>query len=372
MHPILARGRRLLLFLLLFAQAGLLLAELLARTAGAPRATAAALAVPLILVHAFICLASWYVCRRQPLVVEGLRRLLVAHLMAGLLGVAVLLAAAAVWARAVDRLAPGSGALELLTASIGLIAVYAFLLYSLSAAVHYLVIALEERRLATERTIELQLMAREAELRALKAQVDPHFLFNSLTAIAALVSSAPEQARAMCTELAAFLRSSLRLGQASEVAVADEIALLRRYLAVEQVRFGDRLRVDLRLDPACAQAAVPPLLLQPLVENAIKHGIAQRLEGGTVRIAVTVVRAALRVEIENPCDPDRRRPAGEGIGLANVERRLRARYGDRATLAAEDGGSSFRVRLTLPLRRFEDPERRSGGEPGSPMAPATW
>ena len=161
------------------------------------------------------------------------------------------------------------------------------LLFWLAAACHYLLIAFEASRDAETRAIELDLLAREAELRALRAQIDPHFIFNSLHSISALTASDPAAARRMCLLLADFLRETLRLGSNSRITLADELALAERFLAIEQVRLGARLQVTRETDPAGGDCLVPPLLLQPLVENAVVHGIAQLVEGGTIRLAAT-------------------------------------------------------------------------------------
>lgn len=354
MHPILARGRRLLIFLALFAQAGVLLAEILVRTVGVGRVSAWLLAVPIMLVHAFVCLASWYVCRRWPLTEGGLRSALAGQAAAGLLGVAVVLLLAGGWSRVLDAADPAAQAASVVVANATVIGVYGFLLYSLAAAGHYLVLALEDRRAIAQRAIELRLLAREAELRALKAQLDPHFLFNSLNAISALVGRSPERARAMCGGLADFLRLSLRHAQAETIALVDELASLDCYLGIEGIRFGERLRVEREVDPGCVGAAVPPLIVQPLVENALAHGIAHRLDGGVVRLAVTRSGDRLQIDVENPVDADRPPSRGQGFGLDNVRRRLRARYGGRAAVVIEESPTRFRAQIRLPWEPVAD------------------
>lgn len=365
MHPILARGQRLGLYLVVFAQAGLLLGEILVRTLGVPRLAANALVVPPVVAYALGCLASWYLCRRLPLARTNPARLLVVHLAAGVMSSGLFQALTLVWASAFGTLLPALRSdIEPLVVARGqavLFLVFGFLLYSLVAAVHYLSIALEGRRLAEGRAYELQLSARTAELRALKAQVDPHFLFNSLNAVAALSVPQPERARDMCLALAGFLRSSLRLGTVETIVLAEEMALAEQYLSIERERFGDRLEVDVRLASDCAEEPIPPLLLQPLVENAVKHGIAHLLEGGTVSISVRTRKQRLRIEVSNPCDPDRpgRRSAGrrreQGIGLANVASRLAAVYGASGSLEVDEQDARFTVVIDLPRGTVSKP-----------------
>src|SRR5205085_9605400 len=153
--------------------------------------------------------------------------------------------------------------------------VVGFLFYLMSVALHYALLAMEASR-------EAALQARDAELRALKSQINPHFLFNCLNSISALTTTDPAKARDMCVRLSDFLRNTLGLGERESIAWLDELELARTYLEVEKVRFGARLRVEMDIEEACSECQVPPLVLQPLVENAIRHGIATLVDGGLV------------------------------------------------------------------------------------------
>lgn len=354
MHPILTQGRRLALYLFLFLQAGWLLGEVLASSTGAPRLQAALLAVPLLLIHAWSCLASWYLCRSLPLRTTRPERLIVAQLAAALVASGVLLAIGMLWAPAIDRLTAWTDgawkdSAELFAEGRALIFVFAFLVFSLAVAVHYLFLAAAASRRAEGRAFELRILAQEAELKALKAQLDPHFLFNSLNAISGFVVADPEKARGMCVRLGDFLRRSLKTGDRQTISLAEELALVGSYLDVERVRFGDRLEVERAIDEEAAGCRVLPLILQPLVENAVRHGIAQLLDGGTVSLAARVERGRLAVAVENPYDGEVA-PQPEGIGLSNVRRRLAVAYGGEGSLRVEENGERFRVELRVPAR----------------------
>lgn len=193
--------------------------------------------------------------------------------------------------------------------------------------------------------------ARDAELRALRLQVNPHFLFNTLNAISALVAAdANRDANRMIARVADFLRATLAHDGRHEHALAEELALTEAYLDIEKARLGARLAVTMSVGPDLFDAAVPYLVLQPLVENAIRHGIAPMAATGRLDIRVERAGAALAIEVHN----DGAQPAasaGHGIGLANVAERLRHLYGDAQQVDAgwrADG--RFHVRLLLPLR----------------------
>jgi sensor histidine kinase YesM len=222
------------------------------------------------------------------------------------------------------------------------------LLYLATVAVQYLVLEIDASREAEEAALRYRVLAREAELRAFKAQVDPHFLFNSLNAVASLCGSRPMDAREMAQRLADFFRLVLRLGALEKIALTDEIDLVTRYLAIEKVRFGDRLDIRIAVDEAAGQCMVPPLLLQPLVENAVRHGVASVVEGGTIDIEATLRNGMLRIRIDNPADPDRVDSRGEGIGLQNARGRLNTVSEGRARLQAAEESGRFRIDIELP------------------------
>ena len=181
-----------------------------------------------------------------------------------------------------------------------LFSAFGLLLYLLSLAVSYLVAVVDHARASERRALEVQVLAREAELRMLRAQIDPHFLFNSLHSISALTVSDAAAARRMCVLLADFLRESLALGVETRITLKRELGLVARFLDVERVRYGSRLQHRIEADADADACLVPPLLLQPLVENAITHGIAHT--------ARRRHRAGDRAASGQPSDRGRREP----------------------------------------------------------------
>jgi two-component system, LytTR family, sensor histidine kinase AlgZ len=396
-HPILAERGRLGLYLLGWSPLAALGVVLLALRGEVSWAESLAVGPPLLLVYAYLCLAAWYVCRLAPLAstrplasttplapTTPLRgaghwrplRALALHLGAALLSSAVWVALGLAWAGLLGELAAFEGLAGRLAGDApGLFAV-GVPVYLVSAAVHYLIQALEASRDAESRALELRVLAREAELKALKAQLDPHFLFNALNTVSALAGSDPAAARKMAILLAEFLRRSLRLGGLDRVPLGEELAHAAGYLAIERVRFGERLAVAEEIEPASRACLVPPLLLQPLVENAVRHGIAQLLEGGVIRIVASLqgapgAGARLLLAVENPCDPDHPALPGEGVGLANVEARLAARYPGEARVAATAAAGTYRVEIALPATIGAVGTAGAGGTGGTMATAAT-
>jgi LytS/YehU family sensor histidine kinase len=347
MYPLLARRSHLAVYLLIWLLMGGLLAVLVAGQAGVTWAFAAALAVPLATAYSFICLSAWYVARGMPLGGTGAIRVVLTALTAAVLSSAMWLVLARTWAAVLAPRFPPTSAARVFAAIEALLFGVGVLLYLLSLAVSYVLVVFEASQEAQRRGLQGQVLAREAELRSLRAQIDPHFLFNSLHSISALTTADPAGARRMCLLLAEFLRDTLALGGADRIPLSRELSLIERFLAIERIRFGSRLKVEISGGNA-ADCLVPPLLLQPLVENAVTHGIAHVLEGGTVRVIAERTAGMLRIVADNPCDPDRPRQRGAGVGLANVRARLRALHGPEAGVVAGEQDSMWRVELTMP------------------------
>jgi two-component system, LytTR family, sensor kinase len=206
------------------------------------------------------------------------------------------------------------------------------------------------------RASQLEARLAQSRLQVLQMQLHPHFLFNTLHTISELVHEDPETADRMIAGLSDLLREALAAGDTAEVPLSREVGLLERYLDIQRVRFGDRLDVDMHIDPDVADALVPHLVLQPLVENALRHGIGSSGAGGRLSVAAAAAGESLQLSVQ---DDGRGLPAGEdrigtsgGVGLGNTRQRLDALYGARAglTIAPAPGGGTI-VLMSIPLRR---------------------
>jgi two-component system sensor histidine kinase AlgZ len=338
---------RLLLHVVGWGLAGGLIALLSRTMFGVSVTQAVVFALPLSLLAVPVSLSAWYLCRAMPISRINVWWVAISAVGAAVVASSVWAALGQVWWGALHRigLPPTPG-----TPLVTMLAGFGGMAYLMSVTVHYTVQAVEGVSDLAKRELQSQIAAREAELRALRAQVDPHFLFNSLNAISGLIAPQPERAREMTRRLADFLRESLTLGAVPRITLARELALTEQYLEIERVRFGDRLRVRIT-SSVDVQAAVPPLLLQPLAENAVRHGIATCLDGGLVEINVEARGALIWLTIANPRDPDGGR-RGTGFGMDIVRRRLHAAFGERAALAVEPSSDAYRVSLTWPFEEM--------------------
>ena len=346
MQPLAGRDR-LSLFLLRWPTLTFGLAFLRVMFGGLGWLEAVLVSLPLALFYLHILLAPWYMCRALPLGASPGYKILGKH-------VAAALAAGLTWI----VLAKGVGLVlghyffprlnQRLSPQLPFLCDLGVILYLGSVARHYLLFSIESSREAETREQEALTLARESELKALKAQINPHFLFNSLNSISALATVDGQRARDMCIKLSDFLRTTLKLGEKQRITLADELSLAKAYLEVEQVRFGARLNVEIDADADCEHCVVPSLVLQPLVENAVKHGIAGLVDGGTIRLVARCTNGVLQLKIENDFDPDSPASSRHGLGLRNVRDRLRALYENTARVDTKATTDHFVVELELP------------------------
>lgn len=349
MHPILSQIRRLALYLLVWIPLAALVGYLMRALAGLTWQEAAAMSLPLCFFYAFVCLSAWYPCRANPFDRCSIGRLVEVHV----LGAAV---AAGMWVLGAEIVARGLAEANYfpdftvrLSRVIPLLLGLGVLFYLLSVNFYYVLLAEQASQAAEARVMQASILAREAELKALKAQVNPHFLFNSLNSISALTTSDPPRAREMCVLLGDFLRRTLGLGEKSAIPFDEELSLVRAFLAVEKIRFGARIQMEENGGKEAREIHIPPLLLQPLVENAVAHGIANLVEGGWIRLDATCSNGNLSITVENNYDPDAPPRRRSGVGLANVRQRLSARYGKHASFAVNTEGGKFRVAMVIPV-----------------------
>ena len=343
MHPILADRKRLALYLVTWSLLALLLALVMMEPGRISFANAVRLSFPPTIIYAFICLAAWYPARAMPLDRARATSLIPTHALAAIVLSIVWLMMFRYWGRLL-----GKESADTVASRTAVVVVTGVLLYMIAVAFHYVLVAIEQSRAIEQREMNVKLLSREAELKALKAQLDPHFLFNSLNSISALCGSNPSSARTLTTLLAEYLRKSLRIGNADSITLSEELELASSYLAIERIRFGPRLEFEQNIEESVRAYRVPPLLLQPLVENAVTHGVGHLLDGGVVQIAAKRDGERVRIHVENRCDPDRPSSGGEGIGLSNTRRRIDAFYGDTARLEIVDEPRRFCVDLALP------------------------
>jgi signal transduction histidine kinase len=341
MHPILRDWRSFLVWMSAWIPLGIVITLVWHYSGDQLIGETAAVMAPMILILAMVCLSPFYMCPSLPLRSAPKAKIATSHTVAALILVGGVILIGRFTAALLDPAFKGLG--TRFNAAAPILALIFLLIYEISVALHYAAMELEASRRA-------EILAREAQLKALKAQVNPHFLFNSLNSISALTTIDPAEARRMCIRLADFLRTSLRLGERSQIPFSEELALTHMYLDVEQIRFGGKLRLTQKVEGACNTCTVPALIIQPLVENAVKHGIAMMADGGEIVITGERRHHELRFTITNPFDPEAPSTGRNGIGLRNIRDRLESRYGNAARMEITAEDCMYRVALTIPAK----------------------
>jgi sensor histidine kinase YesM len=338
---------------LLFAA---LLSIVLTYASGMPWRSAITLALPLSALAQGVAWSARYSCRSNPIGRTALSQFFLTHITAAVLLSFLWLGVGRILAQWMDSGLHWTGAYLQFSRFQTQLYALGFAYYLLAVAFHYALIAQAASLEAQQRALESSVRARDAELSALKAQINPHFLYNSLNSISALTSIDPARAREMCVLLADFLRMTLGLGEKPSVPLREELDLLDRYCEIEKIRFGDRLQIQKEIHDGASACMLPPLLLQPLFENAVVHGISQLPKGGHVSLKADCHQGRVSLIVENSWDPEAVSARKKnGVGLKNVQRRLEARYGKEAYMQVTTEEHLFRVSVSIPAETQEAP-----------------
>jgi len=305
---------------------------------------------PAMIVEFFICLSTWYICRMTSLYHWYLVKTIWAHIISAALLNSFWLLLIMLYSEVLNLIFKTDTWRERFVEVVPLFFAVGVSLYFIAILAHYLVLAVEKNRRAEQEVFKQKLLAGQAELKALKATVHPHFLFNCLNLLGPLVRTSTTKAQQVISQLADFLLYSLKYGKETLVTVRDELDHINNYLGIESLRLGDRLKLHFDIDEELLGTPVLPLTLLPLVENAIKHGIGQCIAGGTLTISIKKVGNHFRVVITNPYDEPFRPVPGEGLGLDTLKQRISTFYHHHGQLLTRKNGKTFEVELYFPQK----------------------
>lgn len=228
-----------------------------------------------------------------------------------------------------------------------------YLMYVIFLVFFYAVNYYESLKEKIKKESEYKALIREAELQALKSQINPHFLFNSLNSISSLTVSNPEKAQEMVINLSTFMRYSLMHNEKEMVLFSRELENIKLYLSIEKVRFGKKLNPEFEIDEHCLNAEIPNMILQPLYENAIKYGVYETTDQVTIHTECECDGNILKITITNDYDAGTINRRGEGIGLRNIRKRLEIIYNQPDLMKLTDTKTSFEVQLIIPQKQTE-------------------
>ena len=225
-----------------------------------------------------------------------------------------------------------------------------FILFFIWSLIYFMFHYVTKSRKQQLDTLRLEALVKELELQTIKGHINPHFIFNSLNSIRALVDENPQRARAAVTELSNILRSSLLVEKVETVPLAKELDIVKDYLALENMRFEDRLKIEYDIDEDTLDQPVPPMMLQTLVENAIKHGISKQINGGIVKVISDFNGIYHELAVQNTGSLNGYKNGGEGFGISSTHNRLSLLFGDKASFEIKQiNGSMVEARVLLPV-----------------------
>ncbi len=296
-------------------------------------------------------LIFWFVVRYNSFDASQLLNLLASHFASA--GLSIALAVFLTNAVLKGIMEPDNDYTKYLGDSIAWRSALGVMYYSVIILVYYLIRYYYDLNERMQQQSQLETMLKESELEMLKSQINPHFIFNSLNSISSLTITAPDRARSMVIKLSDFLRYSLGKENDQLNSLEEELNNLLLYLDIEKVRFGDRLKVETDVAEEAMSCMLPNLILQPLFENAVKHGIYESLEQVTIRLKAVRDGDILRITVSNEFDPEAVSRKGKGIGLKNVTQRLKVIYGVPKLVFTEKTDSLFSVRLDIPQINLE-------------------
>jgi len=349
MHPIFSSNRTLLSVAILWSLLCCLIAFLLVKLDHQSHGALLIIfqTLPLYGLLLFFGASNYYLCLRLPLANTPMPVILVAQSLAAAITIGLWLLVALGWNWLLDQMSfhrAEAMYFDLLIANI----LISLVLYVVWILVHYAYLGAKGDEQTSARSLEHQLLIKSIELEAIKLTVHPHFMYNSLTMVANLSLAAPEKIHDICVKMSDFLRYSVTYGKQDKVTFGDEITHIENYLSIEKERFGERLRVDMAVAPEARDKPTIALVLFPLIENCIKHGIGSQFEPGFIKIAISQKDNYTHICIENSFDPSGIKPRSTKLGLSSLEKRLAYSFGPAAQMKIKKQTGLFTVELMLP------------------------
>lgn len=310
---------------------------------------------PVMVLELFIFISVWFVCKSTPLSSTNIWSFLLTHTITIIVMNAIWLHISMLYSELLNMSFETTSYREQFDVIFPVLMVIGIFIYFLAAMLSYLLLALEHAKIAEKQALQNQLIASQAELRFLKSTIHPHFLFNSLTALGALTLKSAEKAQEICLHLAEFLRYSLAFSKKEIVTLKEELDHINNYLSVEKMRLGHRLQTNFELDDTLLTEEILSFSLQPLIENAIKHGIEPSMETSEISIILKKLDDYIFVHISNPVASSEANPNSTKHGLQNLKSRLNKMYNGDAKILAHKGESAFSVKLYLPFLNENQP-----------------
>jgi sensor histidine kinase YesM len=298
------------------------------------------------LLFGFMGLLAWYPTRYIPFQRQSPFYSVLAHIVAGLLVLSIWVLLTSVFLNAV--FANNESYIEFLNKTLAWRAILGGLIYLVLVLIYYLVSNSQKLQERAQQEERLKNLVRDTELTMLKSQINPHFLFNSLNSISSLTMSNPDEARDMIIRLSDFLRYSLKHRENEYVPLKEELGRMKDYLAIEKIRFGEKLQYKFNISPLCEEFLVPTMIFQPLFENAIRHSVYESTEPVTITFDCHFDNGFMRTVVSNDYDPETPIRKGTGVGLQNVKQRIELAYKEKGSVRWNGQNGVFSVTILFP------------------------
>ena len=345
-HPIAGHRRAILIYAIAWLVSSILHGIIYWYFQGFPTSVIVADALLTNLFFGFLGLLAWYPTRYIPFQKQSPIYSILAHVVAGLV---VLFTWMIITVGLLNTLFPAKEEyLEFLNGSLAWRAMMGALVYLVLVLVYYLASSAQKLQERTRQEEQLKNLVRETELNMLKSQINPHFLFNSLNSISSLTMSSPEEARDMIIRLSDFLRYSLKHRENEYVPLREELGRMKDYLAIEKIRFGDKLHYEFNIHSACEGFPVPTMIFQPLFENAIRHSVYESTEPVNIRFDCVPEQDVMKTVVSNYYDPGVPTRKGTGVGLQNVRQRIELAYEGKGLVRWKAEQGVFEVTILFP------------------------
>jgi two-component system, LytTR family, sensor kinase len=348
LNPIISQRRHLLVYIAAFAIVALIHFAILKFFLIIELAISLADAAIYTVLMFLLGIGSWYIVRHLTISEQKYPLVIADHLVAG--GVVILLWLFGGYFFLLKIFQNSTGYIEFLHNTLPWRFVYGMMMYAVIVMVYYLIGYYRDFNEKLLQESHLKQAVQESELNLLKSQINPHFLFNSLNSINALVLSDSSKASEMIVELSEFLRYTVRANENEQISLHDELENIDRYLNIEKIRFGNRLVIEKDIDDACLEIKIPNMILQPLYENAVKHGVNESTEAVTISTTCRNKGDHISLVINNNFAPGSISKKGKGIGIANVKKRLSLQFKHTDLLYIQKTGNIFTVNLTIPFQ----------------------
>lgn len=297
--------------------------------------------------YIFLGLSIWYTVNFNSLDIYSLPKIFINHIVSAFISTGLWILIGYYFTK--NILIHDKNYLEFLHKSLIWRFIIGMMFYSVLVAIDYVMIYYNNFQEKLLREAELNALIKEAELKSLKYQINPHFIFNSLNSISALTLSNPQKAQEMTIKLSSFLRNTLSKNEHQKNKLGDEINYSKLYLDIEKVRFGDKFDFIEEIDPRWKNIEIPSMILQPLFENAIKHGVYESLDKVIIRLKCSNENEYIKITVENNYDPETVPRKGEGIGIKNIQNRLKLTYNQDNLVTIEKLNNLFRVNIFIPV-----------------------